>query len=843
MKTMRQYKSLLTAVMVAVLGLGMGSCADNIDNSTTPSDNPQEQQAAEEKAEKYWAIVSHLVDVDDYTDDYEDMTFEPVYGVEGSEAGTRYVYTNTAAAAAERFADLVDVKEGIDENTETFTYSDADVGTLIYKKGTGRVLATVDVSIKQIPGLKKIVYVPGAYANGTFTGRAYYRFGDVVSRRVQGYPNGEVTEYWICVRPSFGREGKGDSHWVCLNVLPKKNVEFYHSNTNSKDYYMPKGLGTNEEQMQNLAELLYAIYFPEQWQANVRDLANNPSLKMFHDFDRNLADFHNQFFWTHVQNGWKDKDILKLALNFSGDDDDLREVLNDGLHLLYKGYSWWWKSSWNCSLYEAIYKNGERNSQKNMHQTTTHEQKRNMMELNLDCRKMGEDNWTNYATFFDTDGKFRWTVRHATGKELAADGRYDKKAAINGVTEVYRYYRDVLNTNNLNLDAEVTEDLTVVPNAINGRGAYMIGDVVRDEYDNRWICISGTSVSATNPGATDSLATFVSFDFNEVDKHGSTIAGLPTEEEIPELAYRMLHFMSTLQQRADQFQYAAGASGRLGIIGQHILDYAHVDLEKISVTVDSTFRFTSKNSVYYSDSRTNILNIAYNDGSNRQAVIRAILDNTMAGTERNSCETAAGVPYKDFFFRLYKHYETFDLNRMQAATNDERELGINHWCRTWVMTQDKMYLQDVANQEMVNRYAKTDKWATLPLSEVALAHYGGPRRPSRTQAEPSANPRDYIGIYDRDDAQKTNMFNEPVCFLRVMKVKDFNNRRLNLVSEDGRHLSVEHLLNNYTLYDQAVQSSWAILYSSLCKVVVRLDNVKYEIQPVKGLEYMADMVN
>lgn len=39
---MRLYKSVLMAAMVVALGLGMGSCVDNIDNGTKPGDNPQE---------------------------------------------------------------------------------------------------------------------------------------------------------------------------------------------------------------------------------------------------------------------------------------------------------------------------------------------------------------------------------------------------------------------------------------------------------------------------------------------------------------------------------------------------------------------------------------------------------------------------------------------------------------------------------------------------------------------------------------------------------------------------------------------------------------------------------
>ena len=126
------------AAMVVVISLGMVSCVDNIDNSTTPSDKEQQEQQAQdakqEKSQKFWAVVSQLVDVDDYTDDYEGKTFEPTYGVAQGDDGTRYVFTNTAAAAAARFADLVE-RDDIDENTETYTYDDPDVGTLTYTKG------------------------------------------------------------------------------------------------------------------------------------------------------------------------------------------------------------------------------------------------------------------------------------------------------------------------------------------------------------------------------------------------------------------------------------------------------------------------------------------------------------------------------------------------------------------------------------------------------------------------------------------------------------------------------------------------------------------------------------
>jgi hypothetical protein len=264
------------------------------------------------------------------------------------------------------------------------------------------------------------------------------------------------------VRPAFGPEGKGDSHWVCLNVLPYKNVWHYYSDNSRKDYYLPTGIGTNWEHMQNLAEMLYAIYNPALWEDNVRNIANT-GLEMFYDFDKTKYTLHNQYFWKNVQRKWREKEILKKAFNFSGSDEEFRELVvgdekknGNGLHLLYSGYSWLKSISWNASLYESIYNNGTANKQKNMHLNTTKEVTRNMREIDIDCRVMGRDSMVNYYSFFNDNAGYRWTVRHATGRELASDGRYNEKTAITGVDEVYRYYNDVLKTNKLMDDPEVT---------------------------------------------------------------------------------------------------------------------------------------------------------------------------------------------------------------------------------------------------------------------------------------------------------------------------------------------------------------------------------------------------
>jgi hypothetical protein len=671
--------------------------------------------------------------------------------------------------------------------------------------------------------------VPGAYANGNFQGRAYYRFGDVVKRQVRNYDRDLVDEYWICVRPSFGMEGKGDSHWVSLNILPRNNVYYYLASNDNK-YWLPKGLGSDKENMQNLAEMLYAIYYPEQWEDNVKDIANT-DLEMFHDFHKTNYKFHNQYFWKNVRDAWQRAGILEKALNYVENDDSFKFMLNySGLQLIYDSYSWATWRSWYCTLKEAIYKNGNDSEEKNMHQASYEKNEKNMKDIKyLDFRKPGQRNMRNYWDFFNGDRYPHWSIRHATGKELATNGKYNVKEPIEGVVEVYRYYRDVLKTDNLMADPEETVEYGHLPEASYAQseaGTYMIGDVVMDDDDNRWFCITGSSACPTYHG-TDSLATFISFDFFGVNTSGNTIPGLPTEEEIPELAYRMLVALATFHNYSIyKFEYEY-SDGNLGSFAQHILDWTGVDLRKTFVSVDTVCTFTSRGETYRSASYTQIMNIAYNDGSaDKQAVCRAILDQSLGGPNRAKCIGESGKEYGNVNYRAYLHYQTFDPLKMAKATDDEKGLGFDTWHLTWAMTDRKIYLQDVADQTMVDRYAKDDKWVTLPQRRANQEHFQGPRRQHRTQAATSAKPSDYIGRYNTNDVQNTNIFNEPVCFFRVMKVKDIGKKKANLVSTDGRRLRVVHLQNNYEAYETYLNAIWVGVYNTSLNYIY-LDNQHY----------------
>lgn len=174
----------MTATLLAV------SCKKTPDPTPVPGQETDDEQV-------FWGIVGQLSNPDNYTSDYLDKTFEPTLGeaVEGSY--DRVVETNDQASAALRFANLVGL-ENFDPQTATYTFSHPAVGTLTYTKSKDESsLASVKVSIKQMPHLTNIIYKTAqqmGYNAPAFRGTAYYRFGDVISRTL---PEGKTELYPI----------------------------------------------------------------------------------------------------------------------------------------------------------------------------------------------------------------------------------------------------------------------------------------------------------------------------------------------------------------------------------------------------------------------------------------------------------------------------------------------------------------------------------------------------------------------------------------------------------------------------------------------------------------------
>ena len=497
------------ALCMVLLGLSMSviSCKDDDDEKS----EEQERQEAQQKADAFWDVVGQLTSTDNYTADYRDKTFEPTIGepLEGNNT-VRVVATNDMASAAARFASLVGVS--IDANTSNYTYSNDDVGTLTYTKtDNGQSWATVDVNIKQLPKLQQIIYRSPEQGgtNASKKGTCYYRFGDVVKKTYKDKDddNKEKTEYWVCVRPAFNPEGKGDSHWITVSQLPKKNVWTYKTKDGQREFALPTGIGKNEEHMQNLAEMLFAITHSDEWEQNV---LNNPApgifssgLRMFHDFshDPDMVKYHSAKFWERVKKAWTDEKLGISNLLFGQSLTELEQAIvgsnsqSKGLYLLVKGYSWWTSTSWNLSLYQYRYENGQ-GKESNMHKVTgMTEIKKNVEKLQTPINVMNSPYITNNDFFGSTEARF--IIRHATGKELAGfqpDIYETMQTNNNGITEVYTYNDYYYNRNNISAQ----NDPETSDNIINGYTGHSLVDLGLSFEGNQL----GDSIFPTIPAPT-----------------------------------------------------------------------------------------------------------------------------------------------------------------------------------------------------------------------------------------------------------------------------------------------------------------------------------------------------
>ncbi len=449
----------LMAALVCGLGLSVASCKDDHEGSQSEEQEQKEAEAKAAASEKFWGVVGQLISYTDIVDDYEDKTFETNVGRPAdNDPLTRIVVTNTMEAAVHSYNDLTGAN--ITASTATHTYSDPNVGTLTWNKTTdGSSWATVDVNIKQLPTLTKIVYQSFDQGNNNsyFEGRAYYRFGDVI-RFVNGIANED--DYWICVRPAFGPEKKEDSHWVNVGVLQNNNIYPVTDWNGSKyDFFLPTKLGVNKKHMQSFAEMLYAICFPESWWENLI----TPGItvpEMFYDFKVANIQYHNKYFWQNVQKAWVKNDIIKDVLHLSGLA-ELQEIKENGVHLMYDGYSWPWGKT--CKLYEAVYTNGTSTAEQNLHHVEYLTVKKDMSTAtkNIDFRYGGSGAYRSSYNDYFTDNNYRWVIRHATGEELAkmyGTGGYEVRSPIRNSKKVYRYYADVEPEEDLLKEPEVTGD-------------------------------------------------------------------------------------------------------------------------------------------------------------------------------------------------------------------------------------------------------------------------------------------------------------------------------------------------------------------------------------------------
>ena len=808
----RFFKILMIAGVVIV---GLASCSKDgpgQSNKPKPGDRPEEQV--------FWNVVGQLVGMDQATSDYKGKTFTPTIGSpDNGDESVRIVAVNSLIAAVGRYNTLTGAS--IDPNTTSYVWNDPNIGTLTWNKGDGNTCwGTVDVAIPSVPSLSKIIYRSAEQGdtNGSVgdNGSAYYRFGDVIARQRPADKKGgtefpAITEYWVCVRPAFGPEGKGDSHWVSLSPLPRENVWPYNDEdynygpyvgSNKYEYGMPTGLGNDLEWLQDLNEMFYAIVTSGNAQENWYNNANNyytegwfgpDGLLIFNDFHKDRLQYHNDYFWQNVRNGWERFGLFEkiLGTEENGTKHDMSWVAShvknggQGLSYLHTGYSWW--VSWwdnDPELYEVTYgsKVTSDHLQLNCHccaKETIEKQVTNPdntsdpatnIPFNVKTECSPERPFViNEKIFGDRDPRFIY--RYKTGEELAkiGGGKWDPQFQIPGFTEVYRYYGNGgFEPNKVLTQApEITEASTSIVNDKSKQdyspypdfnNHYQIGDVYKDEDGHKWFVVRMAGGPKDLMMEEAPFSELISFEGLTASGDKSHVTNLPSLD-LAIRAYVSLFFLYQESVQHPGFLHKP--------VYDNIMSEAKVALPHLMLTK------MLKN--YLDESiPCRAVCLGYDvAGSEKQHLVRIVEDHSCEG---NHFFTTIWTRYpkKNNYTSLDNH----DLDKYKTMKPEDFGTG-------------DIYLQDMTSQDFVTLFAD-DVFAKGPFE------IGEPNQSIRTAPDSKANDvTNYYynintwgpGTQPAPAMQSLSMWNEPVLLFRYTAVYD-RGREYATKTVDGHTLTL-----------------------------------------------------
>ena len=790
----KYYRFMLMAALVWGVSFAVTSCKDD-DNNSGGNGGGEEQPAEMAAAEQFWSVVANLVNPFDVTADYESKNFEPTIGepLDGQQT-VRVVVVPDAEAAAASFAAIVDAD--VNASTSSYTYQNDAVGTLSYQKSTdGKSLATVDVSIKQIPHLQRIVYRTGEQqGTNAATGVAYYTPGDVISRT---RAEDGVTEYWVCIQAPFLLQGNEECIWATLSQLPAKNI-FTYKGSNGKTYKLPTGIGNNKEYMKNLSELVFAVNHNKEWYDNLNE---GPATKGFNYLTHENAKYYNQHFWTLMQKAWVKYEVgdKLFGKSFTVVGSDIGDAAC-GLRLVYNGYSWHTTFSNSPTLWVSTLTTGNESEVNGRHLTWKAVSKNVIkpgMDLNCVTQLKNGTQWIN-KDFFEqpTANEFPYYIfRFATSKELLSQkpSLYATIASDKqGIEDVYVFNEE----NQVKVGPQCTPkvfdegDVTGVPTLKNKsddkQSVYAVGDVVVDEEGSRWICIFGAPDGIVC-NYTDRTAWFISFD--NVKLQDGLPTNILTEEDVTDVGMRLMYNISHLYTSEGQ-NYQFVWNNKLGTLWEHVQLHTKINLNDLVVARDSTWVFTNEGTQTASRSTSIFFNMAYIGDDGKIYIMRVMRDGTQAGLERSKAPHA----YQNPRFWAYKQYQTKDLDKVQLSDADVA-MGMTKYNGVWPVTGEKMAYEDLYGVVKVAQVVKDDKWMFLNFVGEEGRHIPNPVCSSN---------RDFNRFLPNPNTGKftdhLGMFEEPLLAVRLMKVTDNGGKTPNMTAQDGRKLKRAYLQDNKDYY-------------------------------------------
>ena len=357
-------------------------------------------------------------------------------------------------------------------------------------------------------------------------------------------------------------------------------------------------------------------------------------------------------------------------------------------------------------------------------------------------------------------------MRYKTGVQLSSNGNYNEKTKLSGCTDIYVY--NTLYNVDLNRDPEVTEK----EKAWTTRGFYVMGDVVKDNDGNRWICIQECpNDAALYPDAKH--AYFVSFDQKALGNNLSTkYTNLPSRDLSMQIFFCMdqIYHNRNITQSLNPSRRAV----------ESMKNNAGVDISEIIAYRDTMHTF--KGSSHADRVPVSFVSTLYYDTDGTLCVLRMIGDNTAS-------QQSGG---RDWSWRFYDSY-THNL-----STAPER-----------------MELSDLADLNEVMTY-NIDRWVTLPW-RIPLTEDVTPS-PGYLWSTQSIDLSRFVykaGRSWKEGTSPMNMYREPIVVFAVKRVKDDGSeimffddgtpfQRVHLITDEEPDVFDEEYLSGVTwdVYDQ-----------------------------------------
>lgn len=741
----------LMAVLTVGLSFAVTSCKDDDKNENGGGTEQPTNAMDEEEGTAAWRWLCALTDADSLANDWQSQQYEPTIGVASTnQPNVRIVLVNDLAEAKAHFGSMADLAP--DAIGQSATVSTEGMGTLTWNLSAAgaKNLATVDVNIRQIPHLERIVYCTPEQSpdNASTFGTAYFRLGDVVVDK-DGY-------YWVCVRPAFSGV-KDKSYW--MNIInaaesgrdtesgklpgyPKNNLYDYSNRYFNNTIHLPTGLAYEHRHVRELSNFIWALLDPIKYHEEVGD--NGKGLGGF-DYK-----YHGEKFLQKVAYNWDNFGIWQKLFNKTHQE-MLTYTRGGEMNFFYNGKNWWKGSTarlwrYHSEGYEKDYNRKQSQDEK------LYEMKAQNTGFDI-LRAAHAPNAASIENcpepLADDEMRGTWVIRMKKGSELSTI-KYSPTTDM-GVRTIYRYNAHTVPATVTGSELQTEDDLNEMTGGatpFTGKPHYHTGDVLTDEDGHHWFVTYPAGMSYDHSPYSE----LVSLDALKLSSDGAYATNAPKLKEL----LRGFNFLWFLAHTGYSYTYDDKDLSKGGKSAYVYLN----NIKKCNVDIRMLLQYLLEEE--NARNKTEACSLPYYvAGDKQQCLLRMI----MTSDQGNN----------DVRFNFWQNYPYAPSATAKYYDN---------------FSTVPIHLQDVAINMFVEKYG-VDYYATRPLHD--FDHNGKTARNYRKKPEEKAEKlSNYIYKYQTwyAGSNPTDMWNEPVLAAVYDAVLDRGESNYQTTTVKGHRLTM-----------------------------------------------------